>query len=212
MIAVPGWAGTPAALQKMLAYLPSDPDDDEQAYAVADAWWPPSPMAVPLDVCDRVLKAASEVGGTVLLGRTGREYFDAPVDPADLDAVCGRFLAANALWWRFDIVRWEVAVKQYVTGESYPPHIDIIPGATRRRLVGIVQLSEPDAYRGGELRIHFAQHTFTGPRARGSLISLPAWTEHEVTRVTAGERWVLLVGGNITGRAPVPDGAESPTG
>lgn len=89
--------------------------------------------------------------------------------------------------------------KRYRPGDSDPPLIDITPGTgtVRRRIAGMVQLSEADAYAGGELRIPFAHHVMTAPRARGSLIALPAWTEHELARVSAGERWVLLVDGDV---------------
>ena len=34
------------------------------------------------------------------------------------------------------------------------------------------------------------------PRDRGSVIAMPAWTNHEVTKITKGERWPLIVNAN----------------
>jgi PKHD-type hydroxylase len=110
-------------------------------------------------------------------------------------AILDRFRAANTLWWGFDLAAWDLTGKHYRAGQGHPPHQDITPGVgcVRRRLPGMIQLSDPATYNGGHLRIRFAHHIVAMPRERGSLITMPAWTIHEVTPLTAGERYVLLV-------------------
>ncbi len=41
----------------------------------------------------------------------------------------------------------------------------------------------------------FAHHRIPMPRDRGTLVAFPGWTVHEVTPVTAGERWSPCVNG-----------------
>jgi hypothetical protein len=54
----------------------------------------------------------------------------------------------------------------------------------------------PGGYTGGDLRVRFAHHLVTMPRARGAVIAMPAWANHEVTAVQAGERWALICNAN----------------
>ncbi len=72
---------------------------------------------------------------------------------------------------------------------------DLHAGAAGRKFAGVVQLSQDDAYSGGDLLMRFAHHAVPMPRALGTLVAFPGWTLHEVTPIEAGERWSLCVNG-----------------
>ena len=194
MTATPGWAGRPFARGQLLSYLPLSPADPEPSYAVADAWTPPSGMALPGDVCSRVLAAAR----ATLPAATGNGSYHLPeLAERDTTAIPDRFRAANELWWQLDLDDWHIGVKRYTVGERHVEHQDIHPGGGgTRKLAGVVQLCDAHDYDGGDLRVHFAHHAVPMPRARGTLVALPAWTCHEVTTVTRGERWALICNAN----------------
>jgi hypothetical protein len=197
LTASPGWASSVEARSKLLSYI-AYPGDPEPSSAIADAWTE-APMALTGDVCDRVLASARR--SQPLLSGNGTYYLP-EVSAEDRDAVVGRFAAANSLWWNLDLAEWYIGVKRYRPGESHAPHQDVHPGGgARRKLAGVVQLSDPDAYQGGDLVVRFAHHAITMPRARGALIAMPSWTCHEVTAVTAGERWSLIC--NADGPTPL---------
>ena len=74
-------------------------------------------------------------------------------------------------------------------------HSDIGEGrlAERRKLTIVVQLSDTDAYTGGDLELMPGAGIVAADRARGSATLFPAFVLHRVTPVTAGERRSLTV-------------------
>lgn len=74
-------------------------------------------------------------------------------------------------------------------------HSDVGEGrlAERRKLTIVVQLSDPDGYKGGDLELMPGANTITADRARGVATLFPAFVLHRVTPVTAGERHSLTV-------------------
>ena len=74
-------------------------------------------------------------------------------------------------------------------------HSDVGEGrlAERRKLTIVVQLSEADAYTGGDLDVMPGAGIVTADRVRGSATVFPAFVLHRVTPVTAGERHSLTV-------------------
>ena len=185
-----GWAAGPGPRRELLSYLPRDADDPEPPYAVADAWERPLALALPDDLCDRLVAAAEAARPGI---RPNGEYRMLDLEPADEAAVRGRFREANAAWWNLDLDRWDIHAKRYLRGDRHAEHQDLHAGAARRKLAGSVQLSHPDDYEGGDLLVHFTDRRIAMPRTRGTLVALPAWTVHEVEPVTAGERWALIV-------------------
>ena len=86
-------------------------------------------------------------------------------------------------------------MKRYRVGDRHPAHQDLLAGASRRKLAGSVQLSDPDGYEGGDLVVSYGQARAAMPKSRGTLVAFPGWTVHEVEPVTRGERWALIVNG-----------------
>jgi PKHD-type hydroxylase len=74
---------------------------------------------------------------------------------------------------------------------KYGRHVDMGSDdihACRKLSISIL-LSEPDAYEGGDLILR----TITAPRERGNACVFASFTEHEVTPVTSGERYSLVL-------------------
>jgi hypothetical protein len=197
VVSGPGWAGGTEAHAAGLAYLPSPHPvrllEDEPASAVCDWWESPHPMALAADVCLRIRQQA--VSSEELIPAANGTYYP-QVDPDTVSDVIARMRTANQIWWDLDITRWDVRVKQYVTGQHHPEHTDWHPaGGAGRKLVGGVQLSAAGDYTGGDFRFRWAHYDLVLPRAVGTLTVFPGWIAHRVTPVVSGERWALIVNG-----------------
>jgi hypothetical protein len=187
-----GWALRTDIRHRLgLTYLPTGPDDPEPSYTLADAWEPPHQLALGDDLCDAIRETAAKPSVT-----PNGTYHYAGL-PDDLHAeIVRRAKAANETWWRFVIDDWPTAVKSYGVGQRHQRHQDLAAGYTRRKLAGIVQLSHPDDYEGGDLVIHNGGlYRLPLPRTRGTFIAFTGWAVHEVEEVTAGERWSLCWNG-----------------
>lgn len=168
------------------------------------------PVLSPED-CDRVVAAVIEDGGWAPASVTGTEYDDG-VDPdtrSTLSAplpgsIAGSTLAtigravteANATTWRYDltgfipseipsVLRYEAAV-----GDHFRAHIDAGPSHATRKLSFSLQLTDGDAYHGGDLL--FADRLAEGYRNQGSLVIFPAVVLHEVTPIYRGTRHAVV--------------------
>lgn len=67
------------------------------------------------------------------------------------------------------------------------------PGVVRKLSLS-VQLSHPEEYEGGELKIYHSNTTepFIAPKAIGTAVLFPSYHLHEVTPVTKGKRYSLV--------------------
>ena len=62
-----------------------------------------------------------------------------------------------------------------------------------RKVTSVIQLSDPDSYIGGDLRLHLHDdQLIVGQRDRGCAIIFPSDTLHEVTKITSGIRYSLV--------------------
>jgi PKHD-type hydroxylase len=80
-------------------------------------------------------------------------------------------------------------------GEHYDWHVDRGGGHGIRKLSITVQLSDPDAYEGGDLELWFGgdqDEALKAERGRGVVTVFPSWVMHRVTPVTAGARHSLV--------------------
>lgn len=83
-------------------------------------------------------------------------------------------------------------VTHYPRGGHLGWHTDFSDFATSARKLTIsVQLSDPDAYSGGLLEFS-GQGVMPFSQEQGSAVIFPTYLSHRVTRVTRGNRWVLL--------------------
>lgn len=74
---------------------------------------------------------------------------------------------------------------------QYGPHVDIGENMYGCRKLSIsVQLSDPSEYTGGELKL---KDKINAPKGKGVTCIFPSWMVHEVTPVTSGKRYSLVL-------------------
>jgi len=105
--------------------------------------------------------------------------------------VYNTLLETNRRHYHYDIAGCEpLQFAEYGVGGEYGEHLDIGPGtASLRKLSASVQLSPPDSYDGGDLKIFGCA---PADRDQGSLIIFPSWSTHRVAPVTRGVRCSLV--------------------
>ena len=88
----------------------------------------------------------------------------------------------------------------YKKGQHYNWHYDVINHWTpyKRKISGILMLSDPDEYEGGDLEIWTGGDFKTIERKQGCAIIFPSFLMHRITPITKGIRrsLVLWVGGD----------------
>jgi PKHD-type hydroxylase len=109
--------------------------------------------------------------------------------------------ANNALWnFNLHTVLDNIQYTEYEgNGGHYDWHLDIGPNSINHRKISVVvQLSEPEAYIGGDLELHPGNNSFAVPRKKGAIILFPSFLLHRVTPLTSGLRrsLVLWAGGD----------------
>jgi len=124
-------------------------------------------------------------------------------DVEDTDWVITRMIdivrAANRDVFDFDITEFAESpqVARYGAEREghFDWHSDVGEGrlAERRKLTIVVQLSDPDSYKGGDLELMPSAGVVTAERAQGTATLFPAFMLHRVTPVTTGERHSLTV-------------------
>jgi hypothetical protein len=100
----------------------------------------------------------------------------------------GIVASLNKQIWRFHITHLsEIYVIRYDKGDQVTLHEDLVVENCDRKIGVLIQLSEPEAYEGGELE--YGMPPIAAGRERGGLLAFPAWMPHRVTPVTAGTRY-----------------------
>ena len=104
-------------------------------------------------------------------------------------------LKANDLYYKFNLSGESEHIQYTVYyGEEegyYDWHIDSMH-KHKRKLSGVVQLSDPSEYEGGELQIQNGG-IHTVEKAKGTFVIFPSWMTHRVTPVTKGVRKSLVI-------------------
>lgn len=123
-------------------------------------------------------------------------------DLADLDWVTDRLIdlvrkANHHFHFDLDALRESPQVARYDAAREghFDWHSDIGEGAVaaRRKLTLVVQLTDPEEYRGGALELRPSLATTEADRARGSAVAFPSFVLHRVTPVTEGTRHSLTI-------------------
>jgi PKHD-type hydroxylase len=104
----------------------------------------------------------------------------------------------NQQFYNFDLTMIEKLQFTYYSSEEegmYKQHIDPLEWSNphNRKLSLVFQLSDPSEYEGGELRLHVGNVPIIVKKQLGLMVSFPSYTLHEVTPVTKGERYSLVV-------------------
>jgi PKHD-type hydroxylase len=107
--------------------------------------------------------------------------------------------SANRDLFDFDLREFsespQIATYKASSGGHFAWHSDIGGGLTaaKRKLTLVLQLSEPDAYEGGNLEVMPSAHVAAADRARGCVTIFPSFMLHRVTPATRGVRHSLTV-------------------
>ena len=90
-----------------------------------------------------------------------------------------------------------VQISKYMDNNGkYEEHTDTdTMGAEVRKLSLSVQLSDPNTYDGGDLKLypHSTKNPFIAAKEQGLVVGFPSYNIHEVTPVTSGVRYSLVV-------------------
>ena len=115
-----------------------------------------------------------------------------------LDKISMMVNMVNDKIYHFDIETndGELKMIEYEKGGHYTWHADFNPGrCSLRKLVAIVQLTDPSEYEGGDVQFGFQDEKtddwFKMNKLKGSLTIFPAFLSHRVTTVTKGKRYVI---------------------
>jgi len=107
-------------------------------------------------------------------------------------------ISNNEKYWNYDLDKIEkLQFTQYVSQENgtYLPHTDPLQwdNPHNRKLSMVLQLSNPNEYEGGELKLHLSKDPDVIKKQKGFSVFFPSHILHEVTPVTKGERYSLVV-------------------
>lgn len=103
----------------------------------------------------------------------------------------------NENYFNFDLTMIENLQFTYYSSEEsgcYKSHVDPLCWKIphNRKLSLVVQLSDPEDYEGGELRLYTSYEPTIIRKEKGLIITFPSYTLHEVTPVTKGDRYSLV--------------------
>jgi PKHD-type hydroxylase len=116
-----------------------------------------------------------------------------------MDRIIDLVRVANRDIFDFDVTEFaesaQVATYHASAGGHFDWHSDIGEGrlAERRKLTMVVQLSEPDGYKGGKLEVMTGRDTLAAPLPRGTATFFPSFMMHRVSPVTSGTRQSLTI-------------------
>jgi PKHD-type hydroxylase len=75
---------------------------------------------------------------------------------------------------------------------KYGKHVDRAMNMLVRKLSISIQLTDPEEYEGGELKLYDGEKETVMDKTQGTLIIFPSYVLHEVMPVTKGERNSLV--------------------
>ena len=159
------------------------------------------------DECDELQAALSRIPS---VKDVASDLQVVPIPPEPFRKLYERVWAsmaeANARTWRYQLDGWlTLQLLTYETGAEYPFHTDLpdprAPGRQNKLALSLL-LSAPDTFQGGELEIltgvQLEKGAIRGPAfiapldRRGAGVLFPSFLVHQITRVTAGTRVVLV--------------------
>jgi PKHD-type hydroxylase len=128
--------------------------------------------------------------------RGGIAFFEANKETEWLFKLCADLvMGCNEQFYKYDLDHIELLqFTAYDTeGSKYDKHIDTLyQHYAMRKLSFTIQLSDPETYEGGDLRLHASSNPVSVNRDQGSFVAFPSFTLHEVTPVTKGKRYSLV--------------------
>lgn len=106
-------------------------------------------------------------------------------------------LQNNERFFNFDLTMIENLQFTYYSSEEkgcYKTHVDPLNWKLphNRKLSLVMQLSDPEDYTGGDLKLYTSHDPIIIEKQKGMVICFPSYTLHEVTPVIKGERYSLV--------------------
>lgn len=103
----------------------------------------------------------------------------------------------NQNYFKFDLTMIEHIQFTYYSSKEdgcYKGHIDPLAWKAphNRKLSVVVQLSSPEEYEGGELKLYNSHEPTVIKKEKGLVVTFPSYTLHEVSPVTKGDRYSLV--------------------
>lgn len=101
----------------------------------------------------------------------------------------------NTHWFNFELsgLNEGLQLAKYDQTDQFNWHMDYGGAlASTRKLSVSVQLSESEAYEGGDLQFMINDKHYNMPRAAGTVIVFPSYMVHRVTPITSGTRMSLV--------------------
>ena len=83
-------------------------------------------------------------------------------------------------------------VYRYEEGDYYNMHIDISPMATTRKITFIINLSDPDAYQGGDIEFLNTDTSTSGLNEQGSILIFPSFLPYKISKVSSGRKDIII--------------------
>lgn len=100
----------------------------------------------------------------------------------------------NERYW-FDLLGFhqELQLTRYSEGDFFDWHLDFGAGEiSARKLSMTIQLSDEDAYEGGDLQFMINNKVENAPRKKGTIVIFPSFIMHRVTPITKGTRQSIV--------------------
>jgi PKHD-type hydroxylase len=106
-------------------------------------------------------------------------------------------VANKSAGWNFQFHQYEsFQFTEYKKNQYYKWHHDsFLHDKVTRKLSGIITLSDPKDYTGGELEIKTSENKIIkiGKQPRGTMMVFPSFLQHRVKPVTSGTRHTLVM-------------------
>jgi len=112
------------------------------------------------------------------------------------DRLAYNIVSLNNQYFKFNVYGMTEALqftKYEAPAGHYGAHVDRLPHGLLRKLSVTIQLSDANDYEGGDLNLKYETNPILGPKEQGCLTIFPSYTLHEVTPVTKGTRYSLVI-------------------
>lgn len=115
--------------------------------------------------------------------------------------VVNNLTSANENWWGFDVygiieplqlLCYDASKGKKGEKDRWEPHINNAHPFSCRKISFSIELSDPNTYKGGELKVYASEKPVDFPNAKGTMIMFPSFFLSEVKPMVKGQRWVLI--------------------
>lgn len=149
-----------------------------------------------VDECEQLQQLpvpASSIPGHEAYAHAIRRFIPQTTDYEWVTARLSQAIATANQYFNFELTALiGTNILAYETGSSMAWHVDIgLELLSTRKLTGVVLLSDPSDYQGGQLEWFLTAATEL-KQTQGSMLIFPAYVPHRVTPVVWGSRQTLI--------------------